>query len=86
MSWKKNYFLLSNGKTGRKFIDAVSRLMNEWLQDLPIKDIALKEIMVMPNLLLQNLRKIRIKGSARCTGKKDGASGGRGTSGVSKSS
>ena len=27
--------------------------MNEWVQYLPIKDIALKEIMVMPNLLLQ---------------------------------
>ena len=57
--------------------------MNEWVQYFPIKDIALKEIMVMPNLLLQ---KIRIKGSTKCSGKKDGASGVRGTSGVSKSS
>ena len=27
--------------------------MNEWLQESPLKDIAFKAIMVMPNLLLQ---------------------------------
>ena len=28
----------------------VSRLMSEWLHDLPLKDIAFKAIMVMPSL------------------------------------
>ena len=51
--WRKNLFLLPSGKAGRKFIGEVSRLMSEWLHDLPLKDIAFKAIMVIPSLLLQ---------------------------------
>ena len=40
-------------KSRKKIIEEVSRLMNEWLQDLPLKNIAFKAIMVMLNLLLQ---------------------------------
>ena len=47
-------FLLPSGKAGRKFIGEISRLMSEWLHDLPLKDIVFKAIMVMPSLLLQN--------------------------------
>ena len=51
--WGKNLFLLPSGKAGRKFIGEVSRLMSEWLHDSPLKDIAVKAIMMMPSLLLQ---------------------------------
>ena len=52
--WKKNLFLLLlPGEAARKFLEEVSRLMNECLQDWPLKDIAFKAIMVMPNRLLQ---------------------------------
>ena len=50
---EENLFLLLSGKAGKKFIEEVFRLMNEWLLDLPLKDIAFEAIMVMRNLLLQ---------------------------------
>ena len=50
---KKNLFLLPSGKGGKQYIDETTKLMNEWLQESPLKDIAFKVIMVMPNLLLQ---------------------------------
>ena len=37
--WRKNLFLLPSGKAGRKFVGEVSRLMSEWLHDLPLKNI-----------------------------------------------
>ena len=51
--WRKNLFLIPSGKAGWKFIGEVLRLMSEWLQDSPLKDIAFKAIMVMSSLLLQ---------------------------------
>ena len=51
--WKKNLFLLPSGKAGKQYIDETTKLMNKWLQELPLKDIAFKAIMIMPNLLLQ---------------------------------
>ena len=51
--WKKNLFLLPSGKAGKQYIDETTKLINEWLQESPLKDIALKSIMIMPNLLLQ---------------------------------
>ena len=39
---EKNLFVLPSGKAGRKFIGEVSKLMSEWLQDSPLKDIAFK--------------------------------------------
>ena len=51
--WKKNLFLLPSGQEGKSFIDEISRLMNEWIHESPLKDIAFKAIMVMPGLLLQ---------------------------------
>ena len=50
--WKKNLFLLPLGKAGKQYIDETSKLMNEWLQESPLKDIAFKAIMIMPTLLL----------------------------------
>ena len=51
--WKKNLFLLPSGQAGKSFIDEMSRLINEWIRESPLKDIAFKAIMVMPGLLLQ---------------------------------
>ena len=51
--WRKNLFLLPTGSAGKKYIEETTRLMNEWLQDSPMKDICFKAIMLMPNLLLQ---------------------------------
>ena len=50
---KRNLFLLPSGKAGKQYIDETTKLMNEWLQESPLKDIAFKDIMIMPNLLLQ---------------------------------
>ena len=51
--WKKNLFLLPSGRTGKQFIEETTKLINEWLHDSPLKDIAFKAIMTMPSLLIQ---------------------------------
>ena len=51
--WKKNMFLLPSGQAGKRYVDETTRLMNEWLHDSTMKDVAFKAIMIMPNLLLQ---------------------------------
>ena len=51
--WRKNVFLLPTGKAGKSFIDETRRLLDEWVQDSPLKSIAFTAIMVMPSLLLQ---------------------------------
>ena len=50
---EKNLFLLPTGKAGKSYMDEITGLMNEWLQKSPLKNIAFKVIMIMPNLLLQ---------------------------------
>ena len=51
--WRKNLFLLTTGKAGQCYIDEITKLMNDWAHDSPLKEIAFKAIMLMPNLLLQ---------------------------------
>ena len=51
--WRKNLFLLPTGKAGKQYIDEITRLINAWVADSPLKKIAFKAIMVMPSLLLQ---------------------------------
>ena len=51
--WKKNLFLLPSGKAGKQYIDETTKLMNEWLPESPVKDIAFKAIKIMSNLPLQ---------------------------------
>ena len=51
--WKKNLFLLPSGSVGKSFIREMTRLVNSWIKDSPIKDVALKARHVMPALLLQ---------------------------------
>ena len=57
--WKNNIFLLPAGKSGRCFIDERARLIDTWIRDSPLKNIALKAIMIMPSLLLQNQGKVQ---------------------------
>ena len=51
--WRKNLFLLPTGKSGKKYIDEITRLVNAWLSDSCLKDVAFKAIMIMPGSLLQ---------------------------------
>ena len=53
MYWKKNLFLLPTGQAGKSLIDEIFRLMNEWIHESSLKDIAFKTIIVMAGLLLQ---------------------------------
>ena len=55
--WKKNIFLLPTGKCGRCFIDETARLIDAWIRGSPLKNIALKAVMIMPSLFLQKPRK-----------------------------
>ena len=46
-------FLLPSVQAAKSFIDEISRLMKEWIYKSPLKDIAFKAIMAMPDFLLQ---------------------------------
>ena len=37
--WCKNLFLLPTSSAGKKYIDKTSMLMNQWLQDSPMKNV-----------------------------------------------
>ena len=51
--WRKNVFMLPTGAAGKKCIDETSRLLDQWTNNTPLKNIALKAIHVMPALPLQ---------------------------------
>ena len=51
--WRKNLFMLPTGRAGKSFIDEMEKLLNTWVDNTAMKDIALKAIMIMPSLLLQ---------------------------------
>ena len=57
MYWRKNIFMRPNGAAGKQFVDEISKLLNIWTNDTPLKNIALKAIHLMPALLLQKLSK-----------------------------
>ena len=50
---KEILFLLPSGRAVRQFREEPTRLMNEWLNDSPKKDVKFNEIMIIPSLLLQ---------------------------------
>ena len=52
--WKKNLFLLPSGKAGKQYIDETTKLMNEWFQESPLKDVTFKAIMTMSNPSCRN--------------------------------
>ena len=57
VKWKKNLFLLPSGRIGKDFVDEMTRLIHEWINDSPLHEIALKALMIMPAILLQKSNK-----------------------------
>ena len=51
--WRKNIFLLPSGKSETHYTEETTRLINSWIHNSPLQDVAFKAIMVMPNLLFQ---------------------------------
>ena len=51
--WRKNLFMLPKGASGKEYIRELTRLVNEWVNDSPIKSCSLYAIHCMPALLLQ---------------------------------
>ena len=45
--------MLPTGEAGKDYIDEITRLLNEWIQDSAMKQIPCNVIMVMPSLILQ---------------------------------
>ena len=51
--WRKNLFMVPSGAAGKSYIKEVTRLINSWNENSPLKSIALKAVHIMPSLLLQ---------------------------------
>ena len=51
--WIKNFFRFQSNKAGKKFVDKITSLIDAWSFDSPSKNIAIKSVMLLPNLLLQ---------------------------------
>ena len=45
--WRKNLFLLPTGAVEKSFINEMTRMINIWVYDTPIKEIVLKDLHVM---------------------------------------
>ena len=58
--WRKNLFTLPTGKAENKYIKEVTKLLNAWTQNTPLKSINLKVIHTMPALLLKKPGKTSI--------------------------
>ena len=51
--WRKNMFQLPKGHQGKEFIKEMTKQINLWTSNSPLRHISIKCLMVMPNLLLQ---------------------------------
>ena len=51
--WRKSLFLLPFGSTGKRFIEEMTRIINNWTFKSEQDSIAMKALMVLPTLLLQ---------------------------------
>ena len=51
--WRKDKFMVPTNASGKKFIDEISRLLNLLRSKMPLKNVALKAVHVMPALHLQ---------------------------------
>lgn len=51
--WRKNLFMLPKGSSGKDYIKEITRLINEWIVNSPIKECSMYAIHIMPALLLQ---------------------------------
>lgn len=50
--WRKNVFMVPNDASGKKFINEVRRLFDQWTNNIALKSIVFKTIHVMQALLL----------------------------------
>ena len=50
---RKKLFLLPTGAAEKSFANETMRMNNAWVYDIPIKDITLKALHVIPALLMQ---------------------------------
>ena len=50
---RKNVFMVANGAPGKKFLNEITKLFDQWTNDTTLKSIALKTIHFLPALLLQ---------------------------------
>ena len=46
--------MVPTGKSGKEFVNEITRLLNPRVDNSSLKDIAFKAIMVLPSLLLQD--------------------------------
>ena len=51
--WRKSLFLLPSGSTGKRFIEKMTRLINNWKFRSEQDTIAMKALMVLPTLMFQ---------------------------------
>ena len=49
--------MIPSGGGGKKLVKEITRLINSWIEDSPLENIALKSIHVMQALLLQTPNK-----------------------------
>ena len=54
--WRKNTFLVPYGKTGRDFIDQLTKLIDDWNNRSPMQHLALKAAIVLLATALQKPR------------------------------
>ena len=65
--WRKNLFNIPSGAVGKRFVEEMTRLINEWNNKTPLANIALKALITMPVLLLQKPSKTsKLKDHVNC--------------------
>ena len=50
--WRRNFFMLLNGSSGKDYIKETTRLMNSWCENTDLKEIVMTAIHIIPALLL----------------------------------
>lgn len=50
--WRRNLFLLAKGTAVKNYIREITKLLNAWIDDTPLRKCAMHEIHIMPSLLL----------------------------------
>ena len=65
--WKRNLVMLPSGAAGKRYVEEVTRLMELWIQDTPLKPISLKAVHAMPELLLKSKQIIKSQRSSPST-------------------
>ena len=41
--WRKNVLLFPSGKSGKQYIEEITRLINSWIHNSPLQDVAFKK-------------------------------------------